>query len=194
MKSRFFLPLAAIALTGSVAFFPTGAGATGFEYGDDGVLEPIGDLLFGNSFGQIFKFKTTSTYFNWIAVQMVTPSSAQFENPAFRNFSQTGWTQIYMSPNQRIAAAGGPATTSLQFELWFPMEETEDFEFKMQAFSNGSVVSKKVVNYDYNAEGESYTWVVKNDPEGAVIPVPEAPALALLLVGLAGIVRRRRKV
>jgi hypothetical protein len=132
---------------------------------------------------------STAGPIDMIAVQI---SGDPFSDPAFSNFSVGGWSQVLN--NGTVAAASGPGESSMLFNLHFSGDLATPLEFDLVAFSGDTLIGSVHGTWDgvgpfiYFSAGD---WSPTRSSLVTAVPAPAAVALAVLGLGLIGVIRRR---
>ena len=120
-------------------------------------------------------------------------SGDPFSEPAFMYFSASGWSEVLNEGD--LAVASGQGTRSMLFFLGFSGSMHDPVEFDIVAYSGDMLVGSVhgswngVVPWIHFTSGQ---WNPgRSDLMQSAAPAPGATALAVLGLGLIGVIRRR---
>ena len=172
----------------SPELYPSVGGGSGSSYLF--YIVQTGDAVSGGSWAVPLHAFSTVGSIDLLAVRIF---SDPFGDPAFTEFSVEGWDQILN--NGTLAAASGPGVGSMLFNLNFSGDMATPIEFDVVAFSGDTLMGSMHGSWDgvgpfiYFSGGN---WSpTRSSLVAAAVPAPGATALAVLGLGLVGVIRRR---
>jgi len=136
-------------------------------------LVPVGDPLDTGSWGQRFN-ESGVGYYDYMEVFWI--SGGPFEDPAFANFSVSGWAQTGENSGGTVATADGPQVTSMDFDISFQGSQASPLAFTFQAWRGNTWL--EAANASWNGSG----WSIV---AGSKLPRAPEP-ISMVMLGCVG--------
>jgi len=151
-------------------------------------LSPVGDPQDVGSWGQRFEESGVGN-FDLMAIRMTSPAPDEFEQPAFRNFTDGTWHTLLNGTT--LASATGSSLDWLRFDIVFAPAQSEPLAFDFMAYRGDTKL--EYAHAVWNGGGWTITaGAPSSAPDRAtVVPVPAALLLGAIGLGLAGWIKRR---
>jgi hypothetical protein len=144
----------------------------------------VGDPLEDGSWGQRFE-ESGAGFFD--RMEIINNFGPDFESPAFRNFSQSGWQFDY--DYALHASVLGPSTNSMQFDIYF-IGNTAPVSFFFLAWNGETLAEAALATYN---RGWSFRLASPDEVNSRRTAVPEPTTMFLFGSGLVGFVVLRKK-